>query len=398
MKKTLRTIRILLISPYFAPHIGGSQRYMEELYVHLRNLYPYVSLDVLTYNTDNVSKKEMYRGIIIYRIPCWEILRDQFAIPNPIALCIVLYKLAQNKYNFVHTHLRFFDATWWAWLYARIIGAKSIFTEHVSNHPVHENPTVEFIAHLVDKTVAGWTMPLYDIVTVTNKSARAFLNRAYHLPQSIRLIYGGVDTSYFKPNNQKKRYIPILNKQLKTKDTVITFIGRLIWAKGVFKLYKAFCNLPLKLRNNTYLIIAGIGPLAENIQKQILKDKLEDKVLFLGALKPEQVKTVLQATNIFVHPSHHNEGFPNVILEAGATGTYTIATDVAGVREVIIPNKTGTLIHLHDEKALTKALKWAISHKKETKRMGKNLRTSFINNFDWNQISTLFMKLLISNV
>ena len=86
MKRAKPTIKILLISPYFAPHIGGSQRYMEELYVHLSEQFPHISVDVLTYNTTDSKTIEKYRGITIYRVPCWEILPGQFALPNPIKL------------------------------------------------------------------------------------------------------------------------------------------------------------------------------------------------------------------------------------------------------------------------------------------------------------------------
>lgn len=386
--------RILLISPYFFPHIGGSQRYMEELYVHLIEQFPQYSVDVLTYNTDNAPEKEKHRGLTVYRIPCWEILPGQFTIPNPIALITILYKLAQNKYDFVHTHLRFFDATWWTWIYAKLIGATSIFTEHVASRAVHENPTVELIANVVDQTLAAWTLHHYDIITATNRATQQFLKRAYRLPQPIQLLYGGVDTAYFTPVSRAKRSIPGIQKKLNASDIVISFVGRLIWAKGATKLYKIFRKLLPKIGKNVYLVIAGSGPLAKTLHTQIKNDNLEHRVLFLGPLTPEKVRQTLQTTDIFVHPSHHNEGFPNVILEAGACGNYVIATDVAGVREVIIPKKTGILIPSGDDQTLERSIFWAISHKNQIKTMGGNLRKSLVTGFDWNQISTSYMQLL----
>lgn len=396
--KTANTIGILLISPYFFPHIGGSQRYMEELYVHLTEQFPQFQVDVLTYNTNSAPAREKHRGLTIYRIPCWEILPGQFALPNPIALITILYKLAQNNYHFVHTHLRFFDATWWGWIYARIIGATSIFTEHVAGRPVHENPTVELIANIVDQTLAAWTLPRYDIVTATNHATQQLLNRTYQLPQTIQLVYGGVDTAYFSPIKKGERQIQTVSKNLKATDIVITFVGRLIWAKGATKLYKVFCRLLPRIKNNVYLAIAGSGPLTKTFRTQIKRDNLEHRVLFLGPLKPEKVRQLLQSTDIFVHPSHHNEGFPNVILEAGACGNYVIATDVAGVREIIKPRETGALIPSGDDRALTQSISWALAHKKQTKTMGRNLRKLLTTGFEWNQISTSYKQLLVSNL
>lgn len=396
--KTDNTIRLLLISPYFFPHIGGSQRYMEELYVHLTEQFPQFKVDVLTYNTNSAPAREKHRGLTIYRIPCWEILPGQFALPNPIALITILYKLAHTNYHFVHTHLRFFDATWWAWIFARIIGATSIFTEHVAGRPIHENPTVALIANIVDQTLAAWTLPRYDIITATNRATQHFLNRTYRLPQTIQLIYGGVDTPYFTPVPRTKRSIPGIRKELKASDIVISFIGRLIWAKGATKLYKIFRQLLPKMNRNVYLVIAGSGPLAKTFRTQISRDALEHRVLFLGPLTAKKVRQLLQATDIFIHPSHHNEGFPNVILEAGSCGNYVIATDVAGVREVINHRETGALIPSGDDKALAQSISWALTHKKQIKIMGKTLRKLLVTNFDWNQISTSYKQLLISNL
>lgn len=398
MKRAKPTIKILLISPYFAPHIGGSQRYMEELYVHLSEQFPHISVDVLTYNTTDSKTIEKYRGITIYRVPCWEILPGQFALPNPIKLIALLYKLSIHRYSFVHTHLRFFDSTWWAWAYAKAIGAKSIFTEHVANKPVHQNPTVESIASVIDQVMATFALPKYDIVTVTNKSTQAYLNRVYHLRQRIHLIYGGVDTSYFLPHKQTGRVLPGIKKRIKPTDTIVSFVGRLIWAKGATKLYKTFRRLIPKLKRNVYLVIAGTGPQSTAIKKFIQQDNLEERVLFLGALNTKYVRQTLQATDIFVHPSHHNEGFPNVILEAGATGSYVIATDVAGVKEVIIPNKTGALLPAEDDAALSRALLWAITHAKKRKKIGKYIRTYLKTHFDWRLIVTEYHRLLVRSL
>jgi glycosyltransferase involved in cell wall biosynthesis len=148
------------------------------------------------------------------------------------------------------------------------------------------------------------------------------------------------------------------------------------------------------MKKNVYLVIAGAGPLTNNFRKQIKQDNLEDRVWFLGALAAKNVKRVLQASDIFVHPSHHNEGFPNVVLEAGAAGAYVIATDVAGVREVIIPGKTGKLIPAGDEKAIAQSLSWALTHKAKSKKIAIALRKSLINHFDWRDIVSDYFMLL----
>jgi len=182
-------INILVISPYFFPAIGGSQRYMEELYVHITRQFPQVHVHVVTYNTERAVARERHRGISLYRIPCVELIRGQFALPNIVALLGVLQFLSKKHIDFVHTHIRFFDATWWAWIYARIIGAKSIFTEQVAAHPVHRMPQVQWIARFVDATIAKWSIAQYDLITTTNRSAKVFLEKTLGIKKQITVSY-----------------------------------------------------------------------------------------------------------------------------------------------------------------------------------------------------------------
>jgi len=102
--------KILVITPFFYPHIGGSERYMEELYLFLRKKHPEIDVDVLCYNTNKVSKKESYQGLNIYRIPCWNILPDQFSLPNPASLIQFLFS-ERNSYDLIHCSTRFFDSS-----------------------------------------------------------------------------------------------------------------------------------------------------------------------------------------------------------------------------------------------------------------------------------------------
>ncbi|MEK7166723.1 MAG: glycosyltransferase family 4 protein, partial [Patescibacteria group bacterium] len=305
-----KPIKILLISSYFYPHVGGSQRYMEELYVHLRSIHPEVKVDVLCYNTDNTPEKEEYRGLHILRIPCLEIIRGRFAVPQPFALLKILRKLSYNKYDFVHTHLRFFDQTWWSWIYAKSIGARSIFTEHVASHPVHQFKIIEFVAWLVDKTIAPISINHYDIITTTNISAKQFLLNL-GIKKSIHIVYGGVDTKYFSPKNTSSKIIPKVSQQLSQDAIVISYIGRMIWTKGVTYLYESIKKLLPELNKHIYFVLAGDGELYEGLKKSIISDNFTKKVFLTGNLNPLEVRDLLRVTDIFVYPSHHSEGLPN---------------------------------------------------------------------------------------
>ena len=385
----------MLLSPFFYPHIGGSQRYMEELYSHLLRAHRRVSTDVVAYNTDNAPARETYRGMTIYRIPCWNILPGQFVLPYPVPLVKLLWTLAKNRYDIVHTHIRFFDATWWAWIYAKIIKARCIFTEHVASHPVHPDTRVQAIAKLVDATLASWFIGFYDLVTATNRAAREFLKYTYRITKPVSVLYGGVDTAFFSPKKSRIRTVPRIPKRFTSGDIVITYTGRLIWSKGIAHLYNAISGLLPTVPSRVYFVFVGGGPLENNLRKEIAKDRLGKRVFVTGSLDSRGVRQALQTTDIFVHPSHHNEGFPNVILEAGASGCFVIATDNAGVREVVVHKKTGYLIAQKSEKEIRESIRWALTHPQKRRKIVASMRRLMVSKFDWNLLANKYYAVLL---
>jgi len=379
--------------PYFYPHKGGSQKYAEELYSHLLKANPgEFQVDVLCYNTDQAPRQEKYKGMRIYRIPCWQIISGRFALPKPWSLVKTLYDFSQNQYDFVNAHLTFFDPTWWGWIYAKLIGAQSIFTEHVASFPVHQNKLIQLVSKLVSKTIGRLSIAFYDLTTVTNKQAMKFLKNEIGIKNKINLIYGGVDTDFFSPQiDKKRRSIPIIKKELKKNDLLITFVGRLIWTKGVEQLYQAIKSIESQLPANVYFVLAGGGELENKLKKLISQDKLSERIFLTGSLEYNQVRDLLKNSDVFINPSHHNEGFPNTILEAGACENLVIATDNGGTAEIIRNKKTGLLISQKDVGAIAKSLLWAIKNHEERKRIAKNLRKVLKEKYDWQLIADEFV-------
>ena len=390
-------IKILLVLPFLYPHRGGSQKYAEEIFVRIMKNHSNVKVDVLCYNTDKVKTFEEYRGFRIYRVPCWNVIPARFALADPFALICKLKQLSANKYDFVNTHIRFFDPTWWIWLYAKIIHAKSIFTGHVATHPVHQNKIVEFIAKVVDLTIAKVSLKFYDYILFTNKTAQKFFQDKLGVKKKSTVVYGGVDTTFFIPTiNPEERIIPNTNILVDQNITLITYVGRMIWTKGVTYFLDAALNILKSLNNtNVIFVLAGPGELENQLRKQIEEAGLSKKIIMTGDLSYDQVRKLMTISDIFVSPSHHNEGFPNTVLEAGSSGCYVIATDNAGTWEVIENGKTGALIPQKDLESLTKAILWAVENPDKRKEIAINLRQKLVEEFDWNKISEQLYQLLL---
>lgn len=394
-KRTARTspVHVLVISPFFAPHIGGSQKYMEELYVHLMEKHRNISVSVLSYNTDNAPVREIYRGLVVYRIPCWLIIKGQYALPQPWGLLKLLLYFSQKRIDYVHTHIRFSDAAWWAWAYAKLIGAKSIFTEHVASHPIHRSSVITGIGRLIDLTLAKVTINFYDVVTATNRPASTFLQETLHIIRRVYVSYGGVDTSYFAPPKPHRRKIIPKAGTFPRGSVIVTYAGRIIWSKGITYFHKAIREMQ-RLPKNVHFVFAGTGDLLQWLIEETAKYRLSARIHVTGPLTTKEMKQLLSSTDIFVHPSHHNEGFPNVLLEAGSSGCAMIATDNAGTGEILENELTATFIREKSPAAIRHALEWTLRHPKERLRMATACRKHIVSHFDWATVSKSFYRLV----
>lgn len=371
-------MKILLITPYFYPHKGGSQEYAEELHTRLVKADPTIKVDVLTYNTDNRPRKEKYRNFTIYRVPCIQILPGQFAVPNYFILAKMIKKLFdKNHYDVVNTHTRFFENAWWSPFVAKYFKAKSILTDHCAAHPTHKSNVVTKIAYFADIFAIHNILPHYDAVTVVSAATKRFLFSLGF--KNTQIIYGGVDSNYFKAKKKNA-----LNKS----DIIISFVGRMISSKGP----QVLLNIAQKINKknpHTHFFFMGDGPLYKT-----LSSYKYERIVFLGSQSKKHVSQLLQKTDIFVHPSSHHEGLPIVLLEAEASGCAIIATDVGGTNEVLSKN-TGLLVE-PSENQIKSAIEKLIKDPKRRKELGKNARKSVEKNYNWEKSVREYKNLLKS--
>src|SRR6476619_2972060 len=136
--------------------------------------------------------------------------------------------------------------------------------------------------------------------------------------------------------------------------------GRLIEKKGLPVTLRAFSTF-LKKHPNATLTIAGEGPLLSELQKCARESGIADHVSFTGFVSQEQLREIYYRSHIFVHPSQtgrdgNQEGIPNSMLEAMATGLPVFATEHGGIPEAIENGVSGVLVPERDDEALSRAL------------------------------------------
>ena len=136
--------------------------------------------------------------------------------------------------------------------------------------------------------------------------------------------------------------------------------SRLVQKKGVATTLHAFTHF-LGHYPRATLTIAGEGPMREELQELTRKLKIDARVALPGFLSPEKLREIYYASHIFLHPSEtgsdgNQEGIPNSMLEAMATGLPVFATDHGGIPEAIENGVSGILVPEGDYEALAREL------------------------------------------
>ena len=181
---------------------------------------------------------------------------------------------------------------------------------------------------------------------------------SYHITRKPLKVLGygnvrGIDLNRFDPDNREN--IEAAEKIRKPDIFTFIFIGRLVGDKGINELVEAFTNLNKEMLR-TRLILVGayesdLDPLKSDTVEQINRNPA---ILSVG--QQSDVRPWLLASDALVLPSYR-EGFPNVVIEAGAMRLPSIVTDINGSREIIIEGRNGTIIPPRDTDALFSAMR-----------------------------------------
>ena len=137
-------------------------------------------------------------------------------------------------------------------------------------------------------------------------------------------------------------------------DFVFIFVGRLVKDKGIRELVAAFSSL-LQNRPKTKLLLLGrFESHLDPIDPLTLKT-IEATPQIICAGYQTDVRPFLAMADVFVLPSYR-EGFPNVVMQAGAMGLPSIVTDINGANEIIIDQKNGLIVPSKNAKKLLGAM------------------------------------------
>lgn len=370
-------MQILILSAFYYPHIGGYESYVNELSRAL--LLQGHKVIVLTSETNNAEKYEINGNLEIFRIKHYNLLNGKFPVPVWTNANLSLRKIFKTRnIDVVFTNTRFFMINQYALYYKKKFNYKIIHIEHGARHPDSDSKLVRDIAHLFDHTLGRRLISRADKVVGVSNAVSNFIQ---HIKKrDVGTLYNSIDTNVFKKNKNKSN-----------KEIVITYVGRLIYAKGVQDLINATANI-----QNIKVLIVGSGDYEQQLKNDVKKYyNNSNKYIFLGSKNKKEINEILSTTDIFVNPSY-SEGLPTSVLEAGSCNCAVIATDVGGTKEIIPNQNFGLLIKPKDVNGLEKEIIKLILNKKLRKEIGINLRKRIENNFSIKQFRSNLKNLLQS--
>lgn len=208
--------------------------------------------------------------------------------------------------------------------------------------------------------------------------------------KNIDVIPMGVDLNEFSPGKKDAK----LRMKFGIKGKLILFVGRLAEKKGVEYLVRAMPSV-LKSLPGSKLIIVGDGPEMKNLARLAGSLNLENYIVFAGKLSSAELPKFYAAADVFVGPSivtkkGDTEGLGIVFLEAMASGTSVIGSNVGGIPDIIKHNKTGILVEQKNAGQLASAIVNLLKNKKLQRKLAKNAMAHIKNNYSWGAVAKKF--------
>ncbi|WP_374330105.1 glycosyltransferase family 4 protein [Soonwooa sp.] len=208
----------------------------------------------------------------------------------------------------------------------------------------------------------------------------------------------GIDTTYFDKDNLDQNDLLVLKKSLKIEDDdkVFIFVGRLVGDKGLNELIEAFDEIG-KDNVKTKLILVGtfedeLDPLQTSTLEKI---KSNSNIINVGW--QTDVRPYLAIADILTFPSYR-EGFPNVVMQAGAMGLASIVSNINGCNEIIIEYKNGLIIPVKNKKALAEAMQKLLNDQALLNSLKTNARPMIVDRYQqqvvWDALLTEYKSLL----
>ncbi len=230
----------------------------------------------------------------------------------------------------------------------------------------------------VSRLISRIVLKKANTVVALTDNMRLEINR--RCERDVSVIPNGINLSDYKGLSKE---ITRTELGLGEGEKVVLFVGTLRPVKGGEYLIRAF-DIVRRNESGLKLLMVGDGEQREFLENLVMELDLCDTVSFAGRVPNEEVPRYFKASDVFVLPSL-SEGFPNVVLEAMASGLPVVATRVGGMAEIVKDNINGYLVEAGDPEGIVEKLRLLLEDEKLSEQISAN-NLSTVKDYSWNSV------------
>lgn len=335
------------------------------------------------------------------RVEAIEMTRQITPVQDLISLWKLYRWLKKEKPQIVHTHTP--KAGIIGMLAAKLAGVPHRL-HTVAGLPLMESTGIKrTILNFVEKLTYRAATKVYP----NSKGLYDFI-LANHYTKAARLkVIGegssnGIDTSFFSPEviSEKENLALKQSLGIKQDDFVFVFVGRLVGDKGINELVSAFSQLTtqnpqpttpnpqLTTHNSKLLLVGPLETALDPLNPETLRE-IESNPNILSVGFQKDVRPYFAVSDALVFPSYR-EGFPNVVLQAGAMGLPAIVSDINGCNEIIVEYENGIVIPPKSTVDLQNAMRKLLANNEVYTKLAGNARPMILSRYEqmevWKEI------------
>ena len=353
-------IKVLMITPYYQPVIGGITTFVGSLSGELSDKGAAVS--ILTREGEPSGDVDVIG-------------------PARISSVLKAFGLMRKTQpHVIHTH-----AHWSFLVPSRLY--KIFHPKTVLVHTFHTDPKKNLKG--IKRRIFAYLLSKCDHVTFVSRALVDTYKKDLHLDfKSVSVVYAGV--SITQPTGEERKEF-IASHALTGRYPVLCFMGPLAWklkVEGVRRLITAFEIIHKSLPSSTLLIV-GDGEFRRELEAIVNERGLKESVIFTGFLAEPHIP--LSVCDIYTHISLQ-EGQPIALLEAMALGKPVIASRTGGIPEVIRDGENGLLVESEPE-IIAQRINEMASDRELMRKLGKNAQRTTIENHSWDKATQEFIKI-----
>lgn len=229
---------------------------------------------------------------------------------------------------------------------------------------------------------------LDQVICISETTRQACLARGIAL-KKCTVIGWGVDGCAFAGSAERSAVANILRRPIAQKMKILVTVGRLVPRKGVHWFIQEV--MPALPPNYIYLVV-GEGKDHERIERAIKEAGLADRVYLIGRQSNKLRNVIYNTADVFLMPNipieGDMEGFGMVALEASSVGLPVVASSIEGIKDAIIPGKTGIVVPARNAHAFATAITRAQKLPREQVRRVTRQR------FGWGAVAKQYLKAL----